>query len=293
MTNLAQPGQSPKNPSYSWYRWVLAVVLSVAQPSTDVTRKGFCLFDIFSLLSWGGRGEGKVLVRAMVKVCGWQILLLAVALTLNGCLGSMTPSERLFRLSDPVSPKKYAQPLFNGVLAVETFQARGMLARERTILYRDLALPNETQFHPNDLWEEPPAAMLQSVLSHCLVDAGLFEGVIQSGRYLRPRYSLNGTVDRVEQRASNERFDTLIRIDLAITDGDADKIVLSGSYQAIEPANDGQMETLLPAFDRVMTRICGALTTDLEQRTKAETSKMTSPKVSHAAHPNGARGDVP
>ena len=206
------------------------------------------------------------------EVYGWQTLALIAALTLVGC-GNMAPSERVFRLSDPVPPNKHAQPLFAGILAVETFQARGMLARERTLLYRDLILPNETQFHPNDLWEEPPAAMMQAALFHCLDEAGLFEGVIRPDRHLRPHYSLSGVVDRLEQRASHEHFDTLVRVNLTLTDDDADKIVLSNTYEAIEPASDGRIETLLPAFDRAMTQVCTALVTDLERRAKNQYPK--------------------
>jgi len=187
---------------------------------------------------------------------------LAAALALAGCLGGSASPERQFRLSDPTPPPGPAKPAPGGALAVEAFQARGALARERNILYRDQALPNQTQFHPADLWEEPPAAMVQAALARCLGRSGTFEAVVGRDRHIRPRYSLYATLDRLEQRVTAGCSDALIRLDLSVTDDDARKIVLSGTYQAAEPAADGRIEALLPAFDRALARICAEVAGD-------------------------------
>lgn len=197
----------------------------------------------------------------------WSMALI-ITLILTGCLGSTAPSERFFRLSDPIPPKRYIRRLFPDILTVEMFQARGMLARERTLLYRDLVRSNETQFHAVNLWEDHPAAMIQSNIFHCLDQSGLFEVVTGANHYLRPRYSLAGIVENLEQHATNGQFSALLRVHLTLTDGKAEKIILSEIYQATEPAMDGRMEVLLPAFDRAMTQVCAMLISDLETRAK-------------------------
>ncbi len=187
------------------------------------------------------------------------------ALTLTGCLGASAPPERLFRLSDPAPPGTPAKAAISGTLVVEGFQARGALARERNILFRDLAEANETQFYPASQWEELPATMIQTTLANCLDRAGLFESVTSRDRRFRPRYALAGTLDQLEQRVAGACSDALIRVQMSLIDEEDHRMVLRGVYQAAEPVAGSRIDQALPAFDRALTRICAAMVADMRR----------------------------
>ncbi|MEI6557394.1 MAG: ABC-type transport auxiliary lipoprotein family protein [Rhodospirillaceae bacterium] len=201
-----------------------------------------------------GRGAGAVALLAAV-----------FGLTLAGCLGGSAVPERLFRLSDPQPPAGSGKAV-DGMLMVEGFESRGALARERTILYRDLAQANETQFYPASQWEEAPATMVQAAIATCLDRAGLFDGVVRRDRRFHPRYILSGSLDQLEHRVAGHCSDALIRLQVALIDDDTHRVLLRGVYQAAEPAAQGQIEQVLPAFDRGLGRICAALVDDLRHR---------------------------
>ena len=193
-------------------------------------------------------------------------LLAVLALALAGCLGASGPPERLFRLSDPVPPAATARStVTRGMMVVEGFEARGALARQRSIVYRDTARPNETQYYPSAQWEEPPAAMIQAALAGCLDRAGLFDGVVRRDRRLRPRYSLVGVLDRLEQQVAGSCSRAVIRVEMTVIDEEANRVLLKGAYQAAEPAGPGPVDQALPAFDRALTRICATLVGDLRR----------------------------
>ncbi len=194
------------------------------------------------------------------------LALFLLALPLAGCPGASGPSERLFRLSDPVPPAAAgAGPPAKGMLVVEGFEARGALARQRTIFYRDLTQANETQYYPASQWEEPPATMVQAAMAACLDRAGLFEGVVRRDRRLRPRYTLVGVLDRLEERVAGACSDAVIRVEMTLIDEEENRVLLKGSYQAAEPAGAGHIEQVLPAFDRALTRICAAAAEDIRR----------------------------
>ena len=220
----------------------------------------------------------------------WRLLLLAtLAFALTGCLGASGPAERLFRLSDPAPPAD-ASPhtAGKGIMVVEGFEARGALARQRTIIYRDLSQANETQYYPAAQWEEPPAVMVQAAIASCLDRAGLFEGVVRRDRRLRPHYSLVGMLDQLEQRVAGSCSDAMIRVEMTVIDEESNRVFLKGVYQAAEPAGSGRIEQVLPAFDRALSAICTALVDDLRRLKKdGKPSLSAQPKI--ASGPSCAR----
>jgi cholesterol transport system auxiliary component len=186
-----------------------------------------------------------------------------LALGLSGCLGPSGPTERLFRLSDPQPAAESRKPALGGLLVVEGFEARGALVRQRAIIYRDAAQPNETQYYPASQWEEPPAAMIQSAMAACLDRAGLFDGVIRRDHRLRPRYTLAGELTRLEEQVAGSCSTAAIRLELTLIDENDNRVLLKGGYEAAEPATAEQVDQVLPAFDRALARLCTAVVGDI------------------------------
>ncbi|MBI1206845.1 MAG: hypothetical protein GC191_06095 [Azospirillum sp.] len=192
---------------------------------------------------------------------------LALMLVLAACVGAPAPRERLFRLADP-EPLIQRGPLaVDAAIEVDTFRGRGLLARERGIVYRDLAIPDELQLYPDYWWEEDAPAMIRGAVVHCLRDAGLFREVVGRESRTRARYVLAGTLDRLEQRVDHGRSEAAIGLEVTVTNTDDRSRQFERRYQFTEPAADARVETLLPAFNRGLERLCIELVGDLERLT--------------------------
>ncbi|MCP4041063.1 MAG: hypothetical protein GY731_03765, partial [Gammaproteobacteria bacterium] len=116
----------------------------------------------------------------MIRILG----IITVALTLTACFGTgPTREDAHYRLDRLPSPPEMETPL-QGTVLISAITSRGFTGG-RNIVFWDAANPQTVQRYTYHFWVEPPAVLIQDLLTQALRDARLAEHVVTPTQRVR------------------------------------------------------------------------------------------------------------
>jgi cholesterol transport system auxiliary component len=142
-------------------------------------------------------------------------LMLAATGLLAACTGDGR-GERVYRLPPPAQMVRLDDPALAGVLLVEQLSASA-ITLDRRIAYREEAEGLAVRFLEEDLWGEPPPALVQGQLRGCLASGGAARTIVPAGLAMRADYVLSGQLDRFEVLVSADGPQVSVGLDLFLT----------------------------------------------------------------------------
>ena len=192
----------------------------------------------------------------------WVLLLIVSAVAGSGCLTVSQPSPQIrdYRLDYPAPAiEGEALPV---VLSIPTLSVAAAYDRE-SIVYREDGYSIGRYFYHR--WTSNPGSLIADLLARDFARSGMYRAV-QAGRSpLRPDYQLLGTVEEIEERATDQACvaHLALRVQLLrVAAGEGSPVVLQRGYSEDEPTTCGEPRVLTEAMSRSMERIAAALQRD-------------------------------
>ena len=181
----------------------------------------------------------------------------ATALVALGCVAPPAPSDHFYRLEAQVPARPRAAPVFPGTLVVDLLQADA-LAGERPLVYRNGEDSPELLRHSYHYWVETPTRMAQLELARYLRAAGAASQVVTPEMRIDADYLLGGRILRLERILGEDPPRVRVELELVVVRMPQRDLVLLGTFDEEERADDGSVEASVRAMNRALTRIYAA-----------------------------------
>ncbi len=176
-----------------------------------------------------------------------RLATLALAALLAGCGSAPVPDQSYYRLPPAVDVQPLAQAAIADPILVDTFLADG-LHDEQAILYATSEGGSLKAYH-YQLWNDPPARLLQRRLIARLRAAGVTSGVVADrvpSQLTAVRVS--GLIDRFERQKTAAGWVAAVQLEMRVDVGGSELPVLLKTYESLQPADNESIQATIRAF---------------------------------------------
>ena len=151
-----------------------------------------------------------------------RILFIFLLLFICQC-GSNTPEMRYYLIDYPVEIKSESSaPKHNTIIGVNRFKVQPLYDETR-LVYRDS--PYEGKYYNYHSWITNPAEMITNKVVEHLNASGLFENVIELPKFSAVDYTLNGTIQALEEWDEGNQWYARVKVAVELFDMKKEKIV--------------------------------------------------------------------
>lgn len=182
-----------------------------------------------------------------------KLLLILLMVVMAGCATPPpAPKDHFYRLP-AVESNDCGDPLSAGVLRFEPFRSAGLL-RDRNIVYIDSPGSIEFKSYYYHLWHESPGYLIRNhlldYLRHC--DAA---AKVTAAADVPARLIVQGEVNELMQVRDDGPGYVSITMELQLRRDGVQKPLLLNDYREQEPIAADNMQAVVAAFSRGLTRI--------------------------------------
>jgi len=193
------------------------------------------------------------------------LLPLLIAGSLTACAAPEVPKEQYFRLVAAPGDVHATKPL-DGAVEIPPFDADGVMSERPLLFTADGGHKLEQRNYA--YWTNTPPQMLRDQLVTYLRAAQLAPQIVPSElRVDDVKYSIRGTVRRLEQTANPDGG--TIEIELALLEKDSDKLILSKVFHVDEKTGSGKIDDAVTALNQGMNDIYKDFVALVSQRSAA------------------------
>jgi ABC-type uncharacterized transport system auxiliary subunit len=193
-----------------------------------------------------------------------SLAILITALLLGGCIGTSAPapSDNYYRipLIKPVDAP--AQPLLQGVTAVERLQAAG-LYQERAIVYVEANKPLQLHHYHYHHWLENPSRLLQDIMLGWMQQARFSAHVVRYRAMSGIDRVIHGRIRRFE-RVLGRHISVVVELELGIHNGKRKVLLWPRTYRAEVRAKDNRIHATAQAFGQAISQIMSRFVRDAQ-----------------------------
>lgn len=151
------------------------------------------------------------------------------------------------------------------ILSVDGFKSDSLLGGRSEIAYRDAAEPHRIRFYQTELWQQPPAEMVESAMIACLRRSDRFAAVLRSDIPAGADFVLTGYLRGLEQGLAADGSATA-RIDLEVDAYEpvTQKLMFSRSFALRQPLVDASLPHFVEGVETALGLICDAVTESVQ-----------------------------
>jgi cholesterol transport system auxiliary component len=176
-----------------------------------------------------------------------RLLAPALAALLAACGSAPVPDQAYYRLPPAADVTRLPQPAFADPILVDTFTADG-LHQEQAILYATTEGGSVKAYH-YQLWNDPPASLLQRRLIARLRQAGITSGVVADRVPSQlSAVRVSGLIDRFERQKTATGWVAAVQLEMRVDVGTNELPVLLKSYESLQPADNESIQATIRAF---------------------------------------------
>jgi len=193
---------------------------------------------------------------------------IAPALFIAGLLSACAapppaPEDAFYRLSPRAQSTVASQALLKGALEVDRFAAAGSLAN-RPLLFSEPGSNAVNEYHYH-FWIEAPPMLLQSALVSYLRSAGVAEQVVTPAMRVRPDYTVQGRLMRLETVTGNAP-QGVAEFELSLRRESDGKLLVLGEYRAEVPSGSNGVVTDAAAIEKAVGKAFAEFVADIARK---------------------------
>ena len=173
------------------------------------------------------------------------------------------PEDAFYRLSPRADSPVAPQPLLEGAVEVGRFAAAGSLGN-RPLLFSKPGSNAVSEYHYH-FWIEAPPMLLQSALVSYLRSAGVAEQVVTPDMRVRPDYTVQGRLMRLET-ITGPTPSGVAEFELSLRRERDGKLLVLGEYRADVPSGANGVGTDAAAIEKAVDKAFAAFVADIASK---------------------------
>lgn len=173
------------------------------------------------------------------------------------------PEDAFYRLSPRAESAVAAQSLLKGAVEVDRFAAAGSLAN-RPLLFSEPGSNAVNEYHYH-FWIEAPPMLLQSALVSYLRSAGVAEQVVTPAMRVRPDYTVQGRLMRLET-ITGQTPTGVAEFELSLRRESDGKLLVLGEYRAEVPSGSNGVVTDAAAIEKAAGKAFAQFVGDIARK---------------------------
>jgi len=188
-----------------------------------------------------------------IKVRVSVAFLLAILVTLGGCVGGPPPQDHFYRFELPVPDITLNPPPLNGTLQVARPWADA-LTGERFLLYRKNNEASQVHRHAYHRWVDSPTLILQQEIARYLRASRIAEQVVTPELRVKVDYLLSCRIVRLE-RVLDDSPHVVMELELGLTRMKDRQALLLQSYHEEQKADGDGVVVSVVAYNQALSNI--------------------------------------
>ena len=195
-----------------------------------------------------------------IKVRVSVAFLLAILVTLGGCVGGQPPQDHFYRLELPVPDTTLNPPPLNGTLQVIRPWADA-LTGERLLLYRKNNEASQVRRHAYHRWVDSPTLILQQEIARYLRASRIAEQVVTPELRVKADYLLSCRILKFE-RVLGDSPRVVMELELGLTHMKDRQALMLQTYREEQKANGDGVTASVGAYNLALSNILNRFLAD-------------------------------
>lgn len=145
-------------------------------------------------------------------------------------------------------------------ITIERVQAVASLKTKKMEYKRN---PHEVEYYTQSEWATDAPQMIQALMAEALLEAGLFQDVVNGPHHLRTPLQLELFLYRLRQDFTTEPYQAIVRLQARLLETQSSQTIFSHIYQDYEPIAGYNAKEGVEAFNRLFNRLLPRIKADL------------------------------